>query len=66
NASFEDKRKIVELLIEEIIVTNGKVEIFHIIPIEKKGNLQLHGSFGVILPGCASAVMRRCKAPGTM
>ncbi len=42
NASFEDKRKIIELLVEEIIVTNGKVEIIHIIPIEKKGNLQLH------------------------
>ncbi len=49
NASFEDKRKIIELLVEEIIVTNGKVEIIHIIPIEKKGNLQLHGSFGAIL-----------------
>ena len=43
NASFEDKRKIIELLIEEVVVTNGKVEIVHIIPLEKKGNLQLHG-----------------------
>ena len=42
NASFEDRRKIIELLVEEIIVTNGKVEIAHIIPLEKKGNLQLH------------------------
>jgi Site-specific recombinases, DNA invertase Pin homologs len=43
NASFEDKRKIIELLVEEVVVTNGKVEIAHIIPLEKKGNLQLHG-----------------------
>jgi site-specific DNA recombinase len=43
NANFEDRRKIIELLVEEIIVTNGKVEIAHIIPLEKKGNLQLHG-----------------------
>jgi len=43
NASFEDKRKIVELLVEEVIVTNGKVEINHIMPINKKGNLQLDG-----------------------
>jgi hypothetical protein len=28
-------------------VTNGKVEIIHIIPVEKKGNLQLHGLEGV-------------------
>jgi hypothetical protein len=49
NASFEDKRKITELLVEEIIVINGKVEIIHIIPIEKKGNLQLHGPEGVAL-----------------
>ncbi|MCX9012273.1 MAG: recombinase zinc beta ribbon domain-containing protein [Candidatus Methanoperedens sp.] len=42
NASFEDKRRIIELLVEEVIVTNGKVEIIHIIPFEKKGNLQLH------------------------
>jgi site-specific DNA recombinase len=49
NASFEDKRKITELLVEEIIVTNGKVEIIHIIPIEKKGNLQLHGLEGAAL-----------------
>ncbi|HWQ96154.1 MAG TPA: recombinase family protein [Candidatus Methylomirabilis sp.] len=43
NASFEDRRKIIELLIEEVVLTNGKVEIAHIVPIEKKGNLQLHG-----------------------
>jgi site-specific DNA recombinase len=49
NTSFEDKRKITELLVEEIIVTNGKVEIIHIIPIEKKGNLQLHGLHGIML-----------------
>jgi hypothetical protein len=30
NASFEDKRKITELLVEEIIMINGKVEIIHI------------------------------------
>ncbi len=42
NASFEDRRKIIELLVEEVIVTNGNVEIAHIIPLEKKGNLQLH------------------------
>src|SRR5574341_941210 len=42
SASFEDKRRIIELLVEEVIVTNGKVEIVHIIPLEKKGNLQLH------------------------
>ncbi len=46
NASFEDKRRIIELLVEEVIVTNGKVEIVHIIPIEKKGNLQLHHLHG--------------------
>lgn len=43
NANFEDRRKIIELLVEEVIVTNGKVEIAHIVPFEKKGNLQLHG-----------------------
>ncbi len=43
NASFEDRRKIIELLVEEVIVTNGKVEIVHIIPLEKNANLQLHG-----------------------
>jgi site-specific DNA recombinase len=43
NASFEEKRRIIELLVEEVIVTNGKVDINHIIPLEKKGNLQLHG-----------------------
>ena len=43
NASFEDRRKIIELLVEEVIVTNGRVEIIHIIPLEKKANLQLHG-----------------------
>ncbi|MBE9593877.1 MAG: hypothetical protein IMF19_10425 [Proteobacteria bacterium] len=43
NASFEEKRRIFELLVDEVIVTNGKVEINHIIPLEKKGNLQLHG-----------------------
>lgn len=42
NASFEDRRKIIELLVEEVIVTNGKVEIVHIIPLEKNANLQLH------------------------
>jgi site-specific DNA recombinase len=47
NASFEDKRKIIELLIEEVVVTNRKVEIVHIIPLEKKGNLQLHGRNGI-------------------
>lgn len=41
NASFEERRKIVELLIEEVKVTNGKVEIVHILPLSKKGNLQL-------------------------
>lgn len=43
NASFEDKRKIVELLVEWVTVTNGEVEIHHIIPLNKKGNLQLDG-----------------------
>ncbi len=42
NASFEDRRKIIELLVEEVIVTNRRVEIIHIIPLEKKANLQLH------------------------
>lgn len=46
NAGFEDKRRIIELIIEEVIVTNGKVEIVHIIPLEKKGNLQLHHRHG--------------------
>ncbi len=41
NASFEDRRKIVELLVEEVKVTNGKIEIAHILPLTKKGNLQL-------------------------
>ncbi len=41
NASFEDRRKIVELLVEEVKVTNGKIEIVHILPLTKKGNLQL-------------------------
>jgi site-specific DNA recombinase len=41
HASFNDKRRIVELLIEEIVVTNGKVEIHHIIPFGKNANLQL-------------------------
>ncbi len=35
------RRKIVELLIEEVKVTNGKVEIVHILPLTRKGNLQL-------------------------
>jgi site-specific DNA recombinase len=43
DANFEDRRKIIELLVEEVVVTNGKVEIAHIVPLEKKGNLQLHG-----------------------
>jgi site-specific DNA recombinase len=43
NASFEDRRKIIELLVEEVIVINRRVEIIHIIPLEKKTNLQLHG-----------------------
>ncbi|SNQ59293.1 hypothetical protein [Candidatus Methanoperedens nitratireducens] len=43
NAGFEDRRKIIELLVEEVIVRNGKVEIVHIIPLEKNANLQLHG-----------------------
>jgi site-specific DNA recombinase len=42
NASFENRRKIIELLVEEVIVTNGKVEIIHIIPLEKRANLQLY------------------------
>jgi site-specific DNA recombinase len=41
NASFEEKRRIVELLVEEVIVTNGKVEIKHIIPTDNFSNLQL-------------------------
>lgn len=41
NTSFEDKRRVVELLVEEVVVTNEKVEIHHIIPLAKKGNLQL-------------------------
>lgn len=42
NASFDDKRRIVELLVEEVVVTNGRVEIHHVIPsLNKKGNLQL-------------------------
>jgi len=42
NASFENKRRIVELLIEEVVVTKGRVEIHHVIPpLNKKGNLQL-------------------------
>jgi len=43
NASFEDRRKIIELLVEEVIVTNGEVEIIHILPFDKKGELQLNG-----------------------
>jgi len=43
NASFEDRRKIIELLVEEVIVTNGKVEIIHILPFDKKSELQLNG-----------------------
>src|SRR5574337_294451 len=45
NASFEDKRKIVELIVEEVIVTDGKVEIIHVIPFEKKCHLQLQDLF---------------------
>ena len=41
HASFEEKRRLVELLVEEVVVTNGKVEIHHIIPLAKNGNLQL-------------------------
>jgi len=43
NASFEDRRKIIELLVEEVIVKNGEVEITHILPFEKKSDLQLNG-----------------------
>ncbi len=64
NASFEDKRKITELLVEEIIVTNGKVEIIHIIPVEKKGNLQLHGLDGVAYSAiCDVTFMSRSVIP---
>ena len=37
-ASFEEKRRIIELLVEEVIVTNGKVKINHIIPLERLSN----------------------------
>ncbi len=43
HASFDDKRRIIELLVEEIVVTNGKVDIHHIIPVGRNANLQLDG-----------------------
>jgi len=46
HASFDDKRRIVELLVEEIVVTNVKVEIHHIIPWGRNANLQLDDRTG--------------------
>ena len=36
-ASFEQKRQIVELLIDRVVVTNGDVEIRYVIPTSPKG-----------------------------
>ena len=36
-ASFEQKRQIVELLIDRVVVTNGEVEIRYVIPLSAKG-----------------------------
>lgn len=37
NASFEQKRQVVELLIDRVVVTNGDVEIRYVIPTSPKG-----------------------------
>jgi site-specific DNA recombinase len=37
HASFEQKRQVVELLIDRVVVTNGKVEIRYVIPTSPKG-----------------------------
>lgn len=37
NASFEQKRQVVELLIDRVVVTNGDVEIRYVLPTSPKG-----------------------------
>lgn len=36
NASFEQKRQLIELLIDRVVVTNGEVEIRYVIPTSPK------------------------------
>ena len=43
NASFEQKRQVVELLVDRVVVTNGEVEIRYVIPTSPKSE---HVCFG--------------------
>lgn len=50
-ATFEQKRQLIELLIDRVVVTNEEVEIRYVIPTDPKSeNVRLSGSRGTSLP----------------